>query len=253
MIRVVKLGGRVQQDAAVLAALAAAWRAAPGSLCLVHGGGDELSALQRAFGREPQFVGGRRVTSPDDIPLVRMVLSGAANKRLVAHLLDAGAPAVGLSGEDGATLLARRSPDESMGCVGEPTVVNPALPAALLAAGYLPVISPLARDERGGAEALNVNGDDAAAAIAAALGAEELLLLADVPGVMEHGAVIPALDRQDCAALVAAGTAAGGMAAKLDAAVRALEAGVPRVRIGGVDALTDPSSGTAVAPVRSLV
>jgi acetylglutamate kinase len=100
---------------------------------------------------------------------------------------------------------------------------------------------------------LNVNGDDAAAAIAAELGAAELLLLADVEGVLADGRVIPALDADGAATLIAAGTAAGGMAAKLEAALRALDAGVPRVRIGGVGALVDQSSGTALTPARSLV
>lgn len=252
MTRVVKLGGRVQRSAGLHAALASAWRSAPGSLCIVHGGGDEISTLQRAFGLEPRFIGGRRVTSADEIDLVRMALSGSANKRLVSALQRAGAPAVGLSGEDGGLLVARQAAGGALGRVGEPAAVNAALLRALLDAGMMPVLSPLAGAEDGSG-ALNVNGDDAAAAIAAALHAEELLLLADVEGVLADGAVVSALDAEGAAALIAAGTAAGGMAAKLEAALRALEAGVPRVRIGGAAALTDTSSGTAVAPARSLV
>jgi acetylglutamate kinase len=251
-MRIVKLGGRVQQSAALHAALAAAWNAEPGSLCVVHGGGDEISALQRAFGLEPRFVGGRRATSSTEIELVRMALSGSANKRLVAALQAAGAPAVGLSGEDGPLLVARQAAGGALGRVGEPAAVRTALLAALFGAGFLPVLSPLASSEDGSG-ALNVNGDDAAAAIAAALFADELLLLADVEGVMADGAVVSALDAEGAAAMIAAGTAAGGMAAKLEAALRALEAGVSRVRIGGVRALTDPSSGTALMPARSLV
>jgi acetylglutamate kinase len=251
-MRVVKLGGRVQQRAAVHRALAEAWHAAPGSLCIVHGGGDEVSRLQRALGVEPRFVGGRRVTSPDDIDLVRMVLSGSANKRLVAALQSAGAPAVGMSGEDGGLLVARQAAGGTLGRVGEPVAVRGAVLAALSGAGFLPVISPLGCAEDGSG-ALNVNGDDAAAAIAAELGAAELLLLADVDGVLADGRVIPALDAEGAATLIAEGTAAGGMAAKLEAALRALDAGVPRVRIGGVGALADQSSGTALTPARSLV
>lgn len=247
-----KLGGRVQQSGAVHTALAAAWRAAPGSLCVVHGGGDEVSALQRAFGLEPRFVGGRRVTSSEEIDLVRMALSGSANKRLVAALEAAGAPAFGLSGEDGALIVARQAAGGSLGRVGEPVAVHGAVLTALFGAGFLPVVSPLSRAEDGSG-ALNVNGDDAAAAIAAELGAGELLLLADVGGVLADGRVIPALDAEGAATLIAAGTAAGGMAAKLEAALRALDAGVPCVRIGGVGALSDPSSGTALTPARSLV
>jgi acetylglutamate kinase len=251
-MRVVKLGGRVQQSPALHAALAEAWRTAPGTLCIVHGGGDEISTLQRAFGLEPRFVGGRRATSAAEIDLVRMALSGSANKRLVAALASAGAPAVGLSGEDGALLVARQAAGGALGRVGEPAAVQTDLLVALFDAGFLPVVSPLASAEDGSG-ALNVNGDDAAAAFASALGADELLLLADVDGVMAGGAVVPALDAEGAAAMIAAGTAAGGMAAKLEAALRALDAGVPRVRIGGVRALTDPSSGTALMPARSLV
>ena len=251
-MRVVKLGGRVQQSAAVHEGIARTWQSEPGSLCVVHGGGDEVSALQRAFGLEPKFVGGRRVTSPDELDLVRMALSGSANKRLVASLQSVGAPAVGLSGEDGRLLVARQAAGGALGRVGEPVMVNAAVLVALFDGGFLPVISPLAWAEDGSG-ALNVNGDDAAAATAAELGADELLLLADVEGVMADGRVLPALDADGAATLIAAGTAAGGMAAKLEAALRALDAGVPRVRIGGVGALADQSSGTALTPARSLV
>lgn len=252
MRRVVKLGGRVQASAALHGALARAWASVPGSLCIVHGGGDEISRLQRAFGVEPRFVGGRRVTQAHEIDLVRMALSGSANKRLVAALGCVGAPAVGLSGEDGGLLVARLAAQGSLGRVGEPVRVNAAVLTALFDAGFLPVISPIAAAEDDGG-ALNVNGDDAAAAIATELGAGELLLLADVDGVLVDGQVVPLLDADGAATLIAAGTAAGGMAAKLEAALRALEAGVPRVRIGGVGALSDPSSGTALTPARSLV
>jgi acetylglutamate kinase len=109
----------------------------------------------------------------------------------------------------------------------------------------VPVISPLARDEESGAT-LNVNGDDAAAAIAIAIGAEELVLVADVPGVMADGIVIPELDVDQAAALVDNGTARDGMAAKLQAARRAVELGVARVRIGDIDAIQSMKAGTAV-------
>jgi acetylglutamate kinase len=241
----VKLGGRVQQDPALPAAIARLCAARPGGVCVVHGGGDEVSALQRAMGLQPRFVGGRRVTSPQDLELVRMALSGTSNKRVVGALLSAGVAAVGVSGEDGALLVAEVA-DEALGRVGRVTRVDTRLLETLLAAGWVPVVSPLARDAAGEG-ALNVNGDDAAAALAAALGADEVLFLADVPGVLDAGAVVPRLDADAAGALVASGVAAGGMAAKLDAALAALAAGVPRARIGGLDALTDPASGTLVS------
>src|SRR3954469_21554055 len=98
MMRVVKIGGRAQNDPRVASALSRAWNDSPNSLCVVHGGGDEISSMQRALGREATFVGGRRVTSHDDLELLRMVLSGVLNKRLVNSLVAAGIPAVGLSG-----------------------------------------------------------------------------------------------------------------------------------------------------------
>jgi acetylglutamate kinase len=253
-LRVVKVGGRAQGDPALAPSLAAAWHGAPGALCVVHGGGDEISALQRAVGAEPAFVGGRRVTSERDIELVRMALSGAANKRLAAALVTCGVSALGLSGEDAGLITARPRDGGTLGRVGEPARVDARLLRHLLDGGYLPVISPLSRDATGrDGGALNVNGDDAAAAIAVALGARELLLVADVPGVLIDGVLATVLDAADAPALIARGTAAGGMAAKLQAAVRALEHGVDRVRIGDLTALGDPARGTVVTLERSLV
>jgi acetylglutamate kinase len=111
----------------------------------------------------------------------------------------------------------------------------------------MPVVSPVATDaDDSNGAGLNVNGDDAAAAIAAALGAEELVFVADVAGVMDGGMVVPRLTQDDAAALVQRGTAAGGMAAKLEAGFAALAAGVARVRIAGLDALTDQARGTSL-------
>src|SRR5215469_17530226 len=105
-MKVVKVGGRVQADPRLAHGLASLWRAAPSEIVIVHGGGDEVSALQRAAGVEPRFVNGRRVTAPEDIDRLRMALSGLANKRLVAALVAAGADALGLSGEDAALISA---------------------------------------------------------------------------------------------------------------------------------------------------
>lgn len=248
-IRVIKVGGRAQSDAALGPALAAAWASAPGSLVVVHGGGDEVTALQRAFGVEPTFVAGRRVTAPDDVDRLRMALSGSANKRLVASLVAAGARAVGLSGEDGA-LIGARVTDPAMGRVGTPTVINAQFLEYLLGGGYLPVVSPLSRDLDGTTPemaALNVNGDDAAAAIAIATEAAELVLVSDVEGVLVDGSVVPWLGPGQVQGLIAEGTAAGGMAAKLDAAVAALDGGVPRVRIGNLATIADLDRGTVVS------
>ena len=254
MTRVVKIGGRVQSDAALIAALATA--AATGEpLCVVHGGGDEISALQRRLGLEPVFNRGRRVTSAEELEVVRMVLSGTANKRLVAALLSAGVPAVGLSGEDGALIGATRLEDGALGFVGVPARVDAGPLRALLASGYVPVVSPVARAldaVPGGPPALNVNGDDAAAALAGALGADELLLVADVEGVMIDGRCTAQLDAADIEQLIAGGVASGGMEPKLRASLAALARGVHRVRIGGAAMITDRNAGTSIEPARSV-
>lgn len=248
-VRVIKIGGRPQADPSLAARVAAAWEATGGRLVLVHGGGDEVSALQRAFGVQPSFIGGRRVTAVEDVERLRMALSGSANKRLVAALVSAGVPAVGLSGED-AALIGATHGAAVLGRVGNPVAVNTRLLVHLLAGGYLPVVSPLSREVDAavdqGVPALNVNGDDAAAAIAAALGAADLLLVSDVEGVLAEGEVIPSLTPGGVRRLVADGTAARGMAAKLEAAVRALDGGVRRVRIGNLAAIADSDRGTVV-------
>jgi acetylglutamate kinase len=215
----------------------------------VHGGGDEITALQRAFDATPRFIGGRRVTSDADIDILRMALSGAANKRLVARLRAVGIEAVGISGEDGALIQATELDAQTYGRVGTPSRVNVALLQLLLGGGHLPVVSPVSASERAG-ETLNVNGDDAAASIAAALGAAELLLIADVPGVLVNGTVVPALDRASAEALVADGVATGGMGAKVQAALVALASGIERVRIGDLTAIDDLSAGTLFVTTR---
>ena len=246
--RVVKLGGRAQSAVELPSLIAAAWHETPGALCVVHGGGDEISALQRTLGGEPKFAGGRRVTTADDIAIIRMVLSGVVNKRLVGSFVAAGAPAVGISGEDASLIAAQPLGIAEFGYVGMPAAINAGVIQALWSAGYLPVISPLgANAASGDGSALNVNGDDAAAAIAVALGADELLLIADVEGVLDDAKrVISQLPVDDARALITSGVAVGGMAAKLEAAHAALAGGVAKVRIADLAALTDPRRGTTV-------
>lgn len=243
MTRVIKIGGRAQSDPGLAPALLRA--AESDRVVVVHGGGDEVSALQRRLGMTPQFHAGRRVTTREDLEVVRMVLSGSANKRLVATLLDVGVRAVGISGEDAGLLRARATARESLGEVGEPSAVDVRLLDVLADAGYVPVVSPLARDEETGAT-LNVNGDDAAAAIAAAAGADELVLVADVAGVIADGVVVTELDLEQAARLVRDGTARDGMAAKLEAARRAVERGVAKVRIGNIGAIDAATAGTVI-------
>jgi acetylglutamate kinase len=245
--QVVKIGGRAQSDPALPAVLAAAARVTGGQLIVVHGGGDEVTAMQRLLGNEPQFIGGRRVTTPADLDVVRMILSGTINKRMVRQLLDAGVASVGVSGEDGGILLALPLNGGALGAVGEPHAAGADALEALLSAGFVPVVSPLGRHAVTG-EGLNVNGDDAAAAIAAAVAADELVLVADVPGVLdEAGAVLGLIPADAIDRIIASGTARGGMSAKLQAARRALAGGVASVRIGDTFSIADPRLGTRIA------
>jgi acetylglutamate kinase len=244
--RVVKLGGRAQSSDSLGQKVASAWKSS-GALCLVHGGGDEISALQRKLGGEPRFAGGRRMTTAEDLDIIRMVLSGVVNKRLVSQLNAAGVPAIGISGEDASLISAQPLGIAEFGHVGMPVGINTSLIETLWLAGMLPVVSPLATNAETPGTALNVNGDDAAAAIAVALGADELLLVADVEGVLDASReVISQLDIDEARALIAAGVAIGGMAAKLEAAHAALAGGVRCVRIADIGALEDSGRGTFI-------
>lgn len=246
MKRVVKLGGRAQSADALPALIASAWNAS-NALCVVHGGGDEISALQRKLGGEPKFAGGRRVTTEQDLDIIRMVLSGVVNKRLVAQFNAAGAPAVGISGEDASLIAAKPLGISEFGYVGMPVDINTSLIETLWLAGLMPVVSPLATNVETPGTALNVNGDDAAAAIAVALGADELLLVADVEGVLDaSGKLIDQLYVDEARALITSGVAVGGMAAKLEAAHAALAGGVRAVRIADIAALEESGCGTSI-------
>ncbi|MEP7065021.1 MAG: acetylglutamate kinase [Gemmatimonadota bacterium] len=259
MMRVIKIGGRVLRDPNLAQALDHLWFHAPGTFCVVHGAGETISALQTQLGGAPRFVQGRRITTEADIQVLRMALSGVANKQLVASLSAKGLPAVGISGEDGSLLVARPMDAAVLGRVGEVAEVNDAVLRTLLAGGFLPVISPVARDGDAGSAhtansgALNVNADDAAAAIAASLQAEELLLISDVRGVMLGGVAAPSLRAEDAIHAIESGIATGGMATKLRAALDALGRGVPQVRIGALDSLLVPTLGTTLVAASQAV
>ncbi len=224
-VRVVKLGGRALARADWLAACARALKLVE-PVVVVHGGGEAVSAWSRRLGLPVEKRDGIRVTPPAVAEVVEMVLAGPANRRVVAALRAAGLDAVGLSGVDGG-LLAARPAAAGAGHVGEIAAVRASLLESFLLAGLTPVIAPVAP---GPDEDLpfNVNADDAAAAVAAALRAAELLFVSDVE------------------ALIGLGVATEGMAAKLRAAVRAVAAGVRAVRIGDLHLLSHPSAGTRI-------
>ena len=254
MTRVLKIGGRAQNDPSLSRVIRDAWNEAPGRLCVIHGGGDEVSAMQRALGRAAAFVGGRRVTSQSDLELLRMVLSGVVNKRLVSNLVAADVPAVGLSGEDAALISAEFIDRAVLGYAGRPVGINKELLASLMRAGYLPVISPVAFNvESGIGGALNVNGDDAAAAIAAAVGASELMFIVDVEGVLDADKqTVGNLTLEQAREMIVSGTASAGMAAKLESAEAALVHGVASVRICPLRGVSDLQCGTFLTQSQSL-
>jgi acetylglutamate kinase len=207
---------------------------------LVHGGGAQTSALQRALGGEPRLVAGRRVTDAVALEAATLVLNGGANTTLLAACRAVGVPAVGVSGVDAGLLSARRRPPVRVegelvdyGHVGDVESVDPTVLLRLLDGGFLPVVSPLAADADG--NLLNCNADGVAAAIAVAIGAEKLILLTDVPGILDPPgdarALVSYLDLAGLAALRARGVIGGGMAPKAAAVESALRGGVARAHL----------------------
>jgi acetylglutamate kinase len=251
--RVIKVGGRPQADPDLPRLLAQRHHHHRGELVVVHGGGDEISDLQKHYGITPQFIDGWRVTSAQDINIVRMVLSGIANKRIVGVLNACGVNAVGVSGEDNRLIEAHFVDEAKYGAVGRPKRINTDFLRLLMGNGMLPVVSPVSFNSANDGTALNVNGDEAAAAIAVALGAEELLLVSDVEGVLANGEAVKELDQESAQQLIEDGTAQGGMGAKLRAAINALEGGVEKVRISDVRAIEHLDRGTILTRVGSTV
>ncbi len=224
------------------------------NVVVVHGGGAAISAWLQRAGVEAHFVNGLRVTDAATLDVVVAVLAGAVNKQLVAELSALGAPAIGLSGADSLILQARRY-DDALGFVGKIERVNPFPLEELLRLGYLPIIAPIAIEaDGGGSQLLNTNADTAAGEIAAALGAERLVFLTDVEGVLAgDGRLLARLSTAEARALIAAGVAGGGMIPKLEAAVRAAAAGCATHIVGGTTpgalarVLSGEGGGTVVA------
>lgn len=242
--RVVKIGGAALTDAGWLTTFAAAAAVARTPMVIVHGGGPDITSLSARLGVGVRWHDGRRVTPPDALDVASMVLNGRVNKNVVAALVNAGVDAIGVSGVDGGLIRADVVENGALGRVGSVVSIRTGLLNGLLAAGHTVVVSPISLGLDGGA--LNVNADDAAAAIASALNATELVFLTDVPGVLENGGVRSWLDVTEATGLVSSGVAAGGMGVKLTAAVKALEAGVVAVRIGDAGVLTNTGAGTVL-------
>ena len=194
---------------------------------VVHGGGNVVSQWMQRQGIPPRFVNGLRVTDAPSLEIVVAVLSGLINKELVSLLHHLGGRAIGISGVDGGLLEAHiANPD--LGYVGEISRVNSAPLRAILDSGYIPMVAPLGMDCQDGSEhaggPLNINGDTVAGELAHALGAQRLIFLTDVEGIMDgSGRVIRRLDRRRANILFKSGVVRGGMIPKLSACLRALE------------------------------
>ncbi len=199
------------------------------AVAVVHGGGKQMTRFLAERNVESRFVNGLRVTTTEVVDAILKVFAGTVNHELLGSFLRAGSKPVGLSGID-ASLVEAVQMDPALGAVGRPVHANTELLDLLTSSGYLPVIACVAADRQG--RIYNVNADQMAVACATAWQASTLLFLTDVDGVRgAEGAVIPRLTPQGAAALIAGGIATGGMQAKLNAAVAALESGVSQVLI----------------------
>jgi acetylglutamate kinase len=249
-IVVVKLGGTTLADQRqVLVEVAAVARRRP--VVLVHGGGKRMTEWLERLGVTSRFENGLRVTDPAALEVAAAVLRGIVNSELVATLRDVGCDAVGLSGVDGGLLIGQRVPD--IGLVATVIGVRRDLIDSLLVGGQVPVVAPLARDEEG--VVCNVNADDAAAGLAAGLGARQLVLMTDVDGVRDaSGRKLDSITVDEAEALIADGTIRGGMVPKVKAALAALAwDGAEAIISDGsapdalVRSLEDPTFGTRVS------
>jgi acetylglutamate kinase len=259
---VVKVGGHAMDDPAMRRAFAEdliLLRWVGVSVVVVHGGGPQIAEMLGRLGIRSRFAAGMRITDDATMEVVEMVLGGGVNKELVRLINQQGGRAVGLTGKDGGLAVARRltsvGPEGiDPGLVGEVETVDPTV-LQRLAADFIPIIAPIAASAEG--ETLNVNADPFAARLAAALGAEKLILLTDVPGVQDAtGALIPTLPAARARALIAEGVISGGMIPKVEYALEALADGVRKIHIIDgrlehallLEIFTDTGVGTELCP-----
>jgi acetylglutamate kinase len=209
---------------------------------IVHGGGPKISAIMEKMGKKPQFVHGQRVTDRETMDIVEMVLGGLINKEIVSLINRHGGKAVGLSGKDGSLIKAQKkvikkiTPETGvdeitdLGFVGEVTSIDPGIIGSLEKDGFIPVISPIGVGPDG--ETLNINADYVAAAISSALKAEKLMLLTDVPGLVDkEGKIISTIQESKVNKLIRDDTIKGGMLPKVQACLHALSGDVKKTHI----------------------
>ena len=223
---------------------------------LVHGGGPEISETMQRLGKKAEFVDGLRVTDQETVDIVQMVLAGKINKTLVNLLQMNGGKAMGISGMDG-RLIEAKIKDERLGYVGDVVYVNIEPVTDLLEKGYIPVISTIGCDRDG--NTYNINGDTAAAHIAGALGAERLIMLTDIAGILrdrnDPASLIPAITIDEARQLREDGVISGGMIPKVECCIDAIPHGVKNAIIMDgriphsilMEILTDEGAGTMVS------
>ena len=222
---------------------------------VVHGGGPEISSLMKRLGKVPQFIDGLRVTDQETVDIAEMVLAGKVNKSLVSLLQTKGGRAIGVSGMDG-RLIEAKLKDPRYGYVGDVTRINPQMITDMLDDGYIPVVSTLGWDKEG--HIYNINGDTAAGAIAAAIGAERMIMMTDISGIMrdkdDPDSLIQELTVSEAQELCQNGVVQGGMIPKVECCIDALEHSVKAVVIidGRVphallmEILTNEGAGTMI-------
>lgn len=259
---VVKYGGNAMIDeqlkAQVMEDIVLLWLVGV-KVVLVHGGGPEINEVMDRFGKKPEFVNGLRVTDRETMDIVQMVLAGKVNKTLVNLLEMNGGKAMGISGMDG-RLIEAVPKNEALGYVGKITKVNTDTVTDLLEKGYIPVISTVACDSHG--NSYNINGDTAAAYIAGAIGAERLIMMTDIAGILrdkdDPSTLISELTVDEAEMLAESEIVSGGMIPKINCCVDAINKGVKNVTImdGRVphsilmEILTDEGAGTMVSGKR---
>jgi len=245
-MRLIKLGGNELDRPGFLDELARALASMQEEVVVVHGGGQSVDGLQEKLGVRPTKVDGMRVTDTASLEAVVMALCGTVNKRIVAALVNHGIDAVGLSGVDGGLLRVRKLEKEGLdlGWVGEIIDVRTEVLNVLLSQGITPVVAPVSLGPEG--QMFNVNADQAASAIASALRPRSLDFVSNVAGVKLDEKLISLLGSAEAEQLVAQGKINGGMVPKVRAALDALVAGVPAVRIVDLPGLADAGAGTTL-------
>ncbi len=250
MTRVLKIGGNQLDDPSFVAGLAQTIkrmkRDDDETPVIVHGGGKAIQSLQTKLGIETYKIGGLRVTDKATLEVVMMVLCGQANVTLVAALTGAGVEAQGFNGADRGLLNAKQMthPDGDLGRVGQIVAVRGSVICEALESNVVPVIAPVALGDDGGF--FNVNADQAAGAVAAAINADQVVFLTDVPGVLQDGVRIDHVTQAQAQDLIASGVAREGMAVKLEAALNALSGGVQQAIITNLAGLAQ-NVGTVVS------